>query len=366
MKIFVYEFLCGGGMIGQTPPAGLLAEGRAMWSAVVEDFARLPGVEVATTLDGRFHEPALAGVRIERVADETAERDAFLRLARGSDYTLVIAPETDATLQIRAQRVLDCGGKLLGPSPAAVAAAADKEALCGVMGTLTRAGVPTPWSRHRHVFEAARRAARSSAGTSVAGPAMQAALRTIEYPMPAVLKPRFGAGSQANFLVANKADWNKAAEQARREGVVGDLVFEPFVPGRAASVACLVGPAGIFPLTPGTQELSLDGRFRYLGGVMPLLAELTGRATELARRAVAAVPRLAGYVGVDLVLGDTPAGDTVIEINPRLTTSYVGLRAVYPQNLAGLMLQAVRGDPIDLPAPTGSVRFHPDGRVERQ
>jgi predicted ATP-grasp superfamily ATP-dependent carboligase len=43
-----------------------------------------------------------------------------------------------------------------------------------------------------------------------------------------------------------------------------------------------------------------------------------------------------GYVGVDLVLAD--AGPIVLEINPRLTTSYCGLRDALGINPAALVL----------------------------
>ena len=62
---------------------------------------------------------------------------------------------------------------------------------------------------------------------------------------------------------------------------------------------------------------------------MPLEPLLAERASQLAAQAVATLPDPFGYIGVDLVLGHDPEGrdDVVIEINPRLTTSYVGLRA---------------------------------------
>jgi len=66
-----------------------------------------------------------------------------------------------------------------------------------------------------------------------------------------------------------------------------------------------------------------------------LPADLAERATRIATQAVACVPGMAGYSGVDVVLGKT---DVVIEINPRLTTSYIGLRTIMSMNLAGLMI----------------------------
>src|SRR5262249_42859079 len=88
-------------------------------------------------------------------------------------------------------------------------------------------------------------------------------------------------------------------------------------------------------------------------------------ARRLAETAVAAVPGLQGYVGVDLVLGSAGDGsqDWVIEINPRLTTSYVGLRALAEDNLAEVMLAVARGEPVaPLTWRPGKVEFSADGR----
>jgi predicted ATP-grasp superfamily ATP-dependent carboligase len=86
---------------------------------------------------------------------------------------------------------------------------------------------------------------------------------------------------------------------------------------------------------------------------------LEERAVSVARRAVECVPGLAGYVGVDVVLGER---DWVIEINPRLTTSYVGLRALAEDNLAAAMIRVATGEAA---APIrwrdGAVTFRPDG-----
>lgn len=119
----------------------------------------------------------------------------------------------------------------------------------------------------------------------------------------------------------------RAAGQARAEGW-GDLIVQPFVPGEPASVAFLVGPGRRLALPAVSQRLSDDGRFHYRGGRLPLTADSAERAASLAARAVDAVEGLRGYVGVDLVLGPTAARDAVMEINPRMTTSYIGLRAL--------------------------------------
>ena len=100
---------------------------------------------------------------------------------------------------------------------------------------------------------------------------------------------------------------------------------------------------------------------QYVGGRVPLVSELVDRATELGRRAVAAVPGLRGFVGVDLILG---ADDRVVEINPRLTTSYIGLRHLTRDNLAACWLSILRGDDVAAPSwSDGELVFSSRGEV---
>jgi predicted ATP-grasp superfamily ATP-dependent carboligase len=337
MRVFVYEYTCGGGLTtsggGQT--AGpLRAEGWAMLSAVVEDLERVGGVEVRALLDeGCGYEPkSRSYVRIGAGEETTGLRD----LARWADATLVVAPEFESLLATRCRWVEEAGGCLLGPSVAAVELTGDKLALGRY---LRQRGVPTPPVAPAH------------------GPAAAVGF-------PAVWKPRYGAGSLATFLVRTAGAVAACADAARAEGWDGEAMLQTFVPGFPASVAFLVGPGRQLPLLPAAQELSADGRFYYLGGTLPLPPALADRAVRLARRAVTAVPGLRGYVGVDLVLGDASdgSGDWVIEINPRLTTSYVGLRALAQTNLAEALLRVARGE--TQPALTwrpGVVRFRADG-----
>ena len=162
---------------------------------------------------------------------------------------------------------------------------------------------------------------------------------------PLVLKPRHGAGSQATFLVGGGEEWPSCVTAANAECWAGASLVQPFVWGLPASAGFLIGGPEPVALLPAGQDLSQDGRFRYLGGSLPLPPALATRAVGLAKRALVTVPGLRGYIGVDLVLGNAADGrdDWVIEINPRLTTSYVGLRALAQTNLAEAMLQAARG-----------------------
>jgi predicted ATP-grasp superfamily ATP-dependent carboligase len=343
VRIFVYELICAGGLGPASAPTSLQAEGRAMLATVTEDLASCEGVQVITLIDERL--PEQFSRRCYHVSgDDEAER--FRQLAADADFTLVIAPEFDSLLARRARWVLEAGGRLLGPDPAAIELTADKLTLAEHLRTK---GIPTP--------PVSLLTARTSLVDAVARLSPSAAY---------CLKPRFGAGSQAVFVVHGPEAFPRCLEQARTEVGQSDLLLQPFVSGQPASTAFLTGPAQQLPLAPAAQHLSDDGRLRYLGGAVPLPAELAARALGLAKRAVDTVAGLRGYLGVDLVLGVARDGsqDFVIEINPRLTTSYIGLRRLAQGNLAELMLRVVQGQHV--PAvrwKEGEVRFQADGSM---
>ena len=60
-------------------------------------------------------------------------------------------------------------------------------------------------------------------------------------------------------------------------------------------------------------------------------------------------------------------GDLAIEINPRLTTSYVGLRTLSQQNLMALLIDVIEGRPTQPPTyRSNSIRFDCEGRVRSE
>jgi predicted ATP-grasp superfamily ATP-dependent carboligase len=329
MRLFVYEYTCA----TSANTGSLGSEGRAMLLALVQDLVRVHGVEVATLI----HESAANLLRslqslpvsIRTIAS-SGEEYTFRNLVQPADGVLVIAPEFEDILLTRCRWVEEVGGRLYGPSSEAVGLTGDKLRLA------------EHWRRHQ-----------------VPTPRCQGVdSRTADW--PAVLKPRYGAGSQSTFLIQDEVQLAVCRRKAETEGWRGELILQPFVPGQACSVSFLIGPAGCVALPPFCQHMSQDGCFRYLGGSAPLPPDLAARAEGLGRRAVNAVRGLSGYVGVDLILGDAEDGteDTAIEINPRLTTSYIGLRELARFNLAEAMLRVVQGEAVtEWSWHAGPVRF---------
>jgi hypothetical protein len=324
MRVFVYEYMTavGAGRDPRSGEHGMYLEGRAMRDALAADLARVPGMTAHAYPD-----------------DAPPCDDAhFLREVEASDRQVIVAPELHGTLHALTL-LARAKGNPLAPTSDAVALTSDKLAL---FEHWRGHGVPTPATTDREPT------ACDASGV--------------------IVKPRFGAGSTATHLLNCRTDFYRVRtllDEANDE--VGPMILQEFVPGAAASCAFLCGPTEYVPLVPAFQRLSADGRFQYEGGELPIPSHLAERAVRLATRAVACVPGLVGYVGVDLVLGDAADGsrDYAIEINPRLTTSYLGLRRLAEFNLAEAMLRAAGGARLgELRWKPGPVRFSPGGRID--
>ena len=84
---------------------------------------------------------------------------------------------------------------------------------------------------------------------------------------------------------------------------------------------------------------SPDGESTYDGGIVPFDHPLEKEALKAAETAVEAVNGLKGYAGIDMILTDEEP--VMIEVNPRLTTSYIGLKKAANFNVANAIADAV-------------------------
>lgn len=313
MRIFLSEFLTGGGLPERERSPGLLAEGRAMLAAAARDLGRLPGISLLTTLGAEIEWRSSAPVMVERVDRPDAWPDVFDRCCRASDATLVIAPETGGVLTALVRRVEELGRAAWNCRPDAIETCTDKLALAE---RLERAGVRTI-------------------------PTTRVAWHSVPPAFPVVVKPRDGAGSLLTRRVDSPQDW----QRLREEYVLApelEPILQPCSPGRTLSQGVVFSLAGddspIF-LPIAEQRLTNDGKFTYQGGRLPAqVADGSVRSCrELILRTVANVPGLRGYVGFDLLLPEDGQEEPVlVEINPRLTTSFVGYAQLCPVPIASL------------------------------
>jgi len=304
---------------------------------------------------------AIGSVEVLTIANGLPEREAFAEAARLADATLIIAPEFGEILATRHRWAAAVGARVLGCNLKTVELATDKQRTAE---HLARHGLNVPQGQFLAAGQPLPR----------------------DFGYPAVLKPIDGAGSLGIRWLEGSDDLAAAPPDAAPPDTVPPAAAPPagrgwrlerFCPGMAASVALLCGPNQVEALPACRQLLAgladHQAPFAYRGGQLPLPPPLDARARRLGQRVAATLGAgtphgPVGWLGVDLVLGLNPTGaddtaidDTVIEINPRLTTSYLGLRRLARDNLAAALLAIASGQPARLSFRAEPLQFAADG-----
>jgi predicted ATP-grasp superfamily ATP-dependent carboligase len=309
LTVMVHEWVTGGGLAGSPLPAPWAAQGRAMRRAIAADFACITEilVSVVVTLDAALPDDPGPWTIVRIGAGEHEHR--MRELAESVDFIVLIAPETRGVLARLTADLTQAGARMLGSSPEAVSLAGDKARLGARLQAL---GIDTPPIQ-----------------VVVPGCALPEPVR-----YPAVLKPIDGAGSADTYYLHGPG---RVPEAARR---LPSALLQPFVPGLPMSASFFVDREGrVWLIGIGAQRIAIcDGRFEYQGGRIP--APCPGAQPQV-QGAVNAVVGLRGFVGVDFIWDPSARHATILEINPRPTTSVVGLcRLLPPGHLARAWLAA--------------------------
>ena len=328
-RVLVYEYTTAEAQ-RDAHAADLSALGRQMRDAMVADLATIDGVQVSCVAGADETAPlawqptgsAQADIRpgwlrcamqrVTMLSPRPGERavDLLAREARAHDLAWVVAPESDGILaSLRA--VVD-DDTWLGSSLAAIECVSSKRETARL---LAAAGIPTTRS-------------------IVPGDAAEVGFTHW------VVKPDDGAGSLATH---RHADYSLACEDYLARLARGErAVWQGWVEGEPMSISLLVGVHGADVLSVNRQQIRVadDGTVGF-DGVAVAAVELSSDAgqamTALGRQVAAAVPGLAGFVGVDAVWHPT-RGAVAIEVNPRVTCAYAGMSARLHRNIGRQVL----------------------------
>lgn len=279
----------------------LAHEGAAMLAVLAASFERC-GYEVVSPEKGDF----LAEVR---------------RLAPGCDAGLVIAPDT---LLFRFTSALETLTHNIGCGSMNASICADKQMTSSI---LSRHGIPVP-------------------GPAGAG--------------RRVIKPVRGCGSKDVRLSTSEPGPGEIAERF----IEGEHLSVSLVGSRVVGNVCnyYSGDPPLL-LAVNRQDIAIDGdgRFRYKGGETPVFHERQEEIVGVATKALE-VLGCQGYTGIDIVLADKPY---VVDVNPRITTSIVGITACMREEIARILVDMSQGRNPGAVHLDGRVRFDTRGRVQR-
>lgn len=312
MKILVFEYITGGGFNKQELPESLLDEGCLMLAALLADLRALAAVSVVLMLDSRLPTRIdtrdLTVVYLHPTQDSSAE---FARLAAECTAVWPIAPEFDGILEGLCRQVESLGKLLLCPSAQAVAIAGDKWLSYQTLVQHAVATVPT----ERYT------------GTVLA----------TDEGRQWLVKPVDGVACTDSYILSTAADFQAMATRT------GTYIIQPHVHGTKTSLSGLFKAGQAWLLCVNLQHFSIVNQQYQLDAITVNMTVAAPPYQAILARIAQALPGLWGYVGIDLIEADGQIW--VLEINPRLTTSFVGIRQALGINVAEQVLQLLDGAP---------------------
>ncbi len=355
-RVLVAEYLLANSAASRTAGQSMLDEAEAMLTAVVADLATLPNIDVTVLLSSdataqftESHNFRMAEFR-NRISIQSGELqpNSLPAVLRGDpplaafDAVLLIAPECDGVLVSLLKAVQESVTSpmlSLNLDWRRAEIFADKRMTDVWLRQHGIATIPT-----RTIDDATARALRGT----FRQPSLNASVTDMPRSMkdqPAILKPRDGAGADGVRIVQLR---HQLFEDLPQQCSDNDRwILQPLIPGVACSVGFIGGGqrGSTTILPPARQNVRVNAdQLSYHGGQIPCESALASRITPVAEKIAVALGAFDGYVGADLLVDPSApevseASVRVVEINPRLCTSYVGYRAIAEDNLAAWMLQ---------------------------
>ena len=339
MKILVFEYITGGGFNKQDLPDSLAREGRLMLHALLDSLRAYAKdkngseISVVVMVDSRVNGLINTdGFDTAIINPEHNSHEEFVRLALLCDAVWPIAPEFDSILQTLCQTVEWLGKPLLTSPASAVAVTGNKFKTYQHLKQHHITTVPTllfaveTWTSQGDA---------QSLEEELAGLSPASLTGKVE---EWLVKPVDGVGCTDSHILTNPDDF----EQMRsREG---NYVIQPHIQGKKTSLSCLFKDGRGWLLCANLQHFDIINQQYQLSKIIVNDDADVSDYKDLVDTVAHALPDLWGYVGIDLIA--TPEQLFVLEINPRLTTSCVGINAALGINVAENILQLLTGEPI--------------------
>jgi len=325
LRLLVYEHVSGGGFADEAIPVSVLSEGFGMLRTLVSDF-KTAGHYVTITLDSRIAK-LNPPIDADCVVPVFSSQIALANLRKNSDSadaTYVIAPETNGLLRSLVGIVEQTGAASLNCQADAIEKVSDKVFLHNFMKKL---GLPLPETMMFSVANDLKEIKKAVRGN---------------LNFPAIFKPSDGVSCCGLSTVSNEEQVDGAIEKIKRESSSKHFLVQELIGGDATSVSLLATGSKAVPISLNRQDVTIEtpeACSSYNGGIVPFDNPMGAEAFEAAEKLVKSVSGFRGYIGVDFVLTEEAA--VAIEVNPRLTTSYVGLTRVVNFNPAQAIVNAV-------------------------
>jgi predicted ATP-grasp superfamily ATP-dependent carboligase len=325
LRLLIYEHVSGGGFADELIPSSVLSEGFGMLRTLISDF-KAAGHSVTTLLDSRIArvKPPIDADCVVSVFSSQEAQVNLEKISESADAAYVIAPETEGVLQSLVEIVEQTGAVSLNCPARVIEKVSDK---VGFYEFMRKFGLPLPETKMFSVADDLKEIKKAIRGS-------------LNFPL--IFKPSNGVSCCGLSVVRNEEQVAGAVDKIKRESSNKHFLVQELIKGAAASVSLVSTGNDAVPISLNRQDVTIEtpeACSGYSGGSVPFANPLRAEAFKVAEKIVKSFPDFRGYLGVDFVLTKDEA--VAIEVNPRLTTSYVGLRRVVNFNPAQAIIDAI-------------------------
>ncbi|UCF44692.1 MAG: ATP-grasp domain-containing protein [Candidatus Bathyarchaeota archaeon] len=325
MRVLIYEHLSGGGFADEPMPLGILSEGFSMLRTLISDF-KASGHNVTTLLDSRIARlnPPIDADFLVPIFSSREAQAIIRKVSESVDAAYIVAPETDQVLQSLVEFVEQAGATSLNCPANAIAKVSNKAVFYTILKKL---GISTPETIMFSVHDAVAEI-------------KQTIRDKLNFPL--VFKPSDGVSCCGLSVVTKEDQVDSAVNKIKGKASSKLFLAQELIKGAAASVSLISTGNEAMAISLNQQDVAIgtpEVLSTYKGGVVPFIFPLKSDAFAVAEKIVKSFRDLKGYIGVDLILTEEEA--VAIEVNPRLTTSYIGLRRVVNFNPADAIVNAI-------------------------
>ena len=287
-------------------PYPLVQEGDLMLNALLTDLLDAGYNDLFCTRDSRLEK---SHIMIETINSGKNIWQLWKNCMNECDAVWIIAPETAGVLSDLTRMSEQCGCMVLGCTPAAIKLATSKQK---TLEFLAKKQIP-----HVPVIKDFTDLSDQSSGW--------------------VIKPDDGVGADACYLFTDQYSLHQYISELGQE----KIVVQEYIHGIPASISMVCHEGKTVVLGCNQQLFTFNnGKGRLNGIIVNGLHKFIGQFTNIAEQIGTVVNGLSGYVGIDLIIADQ--GPLVLEINPRLTTAYAGLRQSLDCNPAELIISVIK------------------------
>ncbi|MFX1420016.1 MAG: ATP-grasp domain-containing protein [Promethearchaeota archaeon] len=327
--IFIFEFVSGGGFSQYNIPTSIFCEGFGMLRSIIQDFKMLD-FEIYTMLDYRicFLSNFIQADVINKVEKNDSYLKIFKDLMKKSNYIFIIAPETSKVLFNLTKVVKNHEKILLSTNLEGIKYGTSK---IKTYRLFRKNKIPTP-KTYKIPFK--QKILDSNFIIK----------KFRELKRPILIKPEDGVGAELIYYFKEESQiLNFLANYDDNFDRKRNFILQEFVAGKDLSIS-LIGTynpkTDPLILSVNSQDINLKTlESEYLGGYTPIenYKEIIKKLSLIINRIKHL--KIEGYFGIDFIKNDNNFF-SFIEINPRLTTSYIGLRNIINHNCAELILNS--------------------------